>query len=535
MRSRRTFLRTAAGAALAARSSRASSAEVTVLLGEPIGAISPMLHGHFVEHLGGVVYDGIWVGEDSKIPSTGGIRKSLTDALRKIKAPVIRWPGGCFADSYDWRDGVGPRASRPKHANFWIGSFKDPQKVDQRALYESNAFGTNEFNHFCRLAGSEPYLAVNLRGGSPKDFDEWVEYCNSPASATTPGARRASSGDAEPFNVRYWGIGNESWGCGGEFTGEEYSVEFRRFISWVPGFGVPLKFIAAGPNGGDLDWSRGFFSATTRKDRGALNRVWGFALHYYCGTTGNGQALEFTESDWYELLARASRMESLVTDHWTVMGQYDAEHKVKLVVDEWGAWHRSGSEVAPHHLFGQNSTMRDAVIAALTLDTFHRHADKIAMANVAQLINCLHSLFLAYEDQFLLTPNYHVFDMYQAHQGNQAVRAQFGAPVRTWSQGNQKFTLPILAGSASTKDKRVVLTLSNAHATEALELNVAIPGARPEAATGQILAGDSLQAHNSFAKPDAVKPAPLAASAGAGGVRVQLPAASVARLLIDLA
>ncbi len=258
-----------------------------------------------------------------------------------------------------------------------------------------------------------------------------MEYCNAPSGSTTLSSLRASQGDAQPFDVRYWGIGNESWGCGGEFTPEEYAVEYRRWVTWVPRYGVDLNFIAAGPNGGDYNWSRGFLSKLTEKGKGALNTVYGFALHYYCGTSGKGQAIDFTTDDWYDLLAKSDHMEELIRRHWDVMGEIDTEHRVKLIVDEWGAWHREGTEINPAFLFGQVPTLRDALISGITLDIFHRHAGKVAMANVAQLVNNLHCLFLAHEDQFLLTPNYHVFEMYSAHQGGQSLRTEFSAPPAT--------------------------------------------------------------------------------------------------------
>src|SRR6185295_6866538 len=265
----------------AANQSRIADSRIEVLLNEPIAKISPEIYGHFAEHLGGVVYDGIWVGEDSKISNVGGIRKSLVEAMRRIKPSVVRWPGGCFADSYNWRDGVGPRSQRPRHTSFWQGAteWSKDAPADGPQRFETNQFGTNEFNRFCRLIGAQPYLAANLRSGTARDFYEWVEYCNSPAGSTTPAELRAAGGDREPFKVKYWGVGNESWGCGGNFTPEEYAAEYRRFAEWTPGFGIGLSFIGSGPNGGDLDWTRRFF--TKLAERRALGRMWGWALHNY--------------------------------------------------------------------------------------------------------------------------------------------------------------------------------------------------------------------------------------------------------------
>src|SRR5262245_2915791 len=391
----------------AGRSTQASDARVEILINEPIGTISPNLYGHFVEHLGGVVYDGIWVGENSKVPNIGGIRKELVDHMRRIKPGAIRWPGGCFADSYDWRDGIGPRASRPRRTNSGRDdrgnrtseAYKRLDSCPQK--YEPNWFGTNEFVRFCKLSGGEPYIAANLRSLPAQAFVQWVEYCNAPAGQTTYSDMRAAAGDRDPFNVQYWGVGNESWGCGGRLTPEEYSQEFRRFIAYVPRFGVDLKFIGAGPNGGDINWTRGFFNTMAAKGATQLNSVHGWALHYYAGTTGNGNALEYPTDEWYELIARSDRIGSLIDQTWAVMGETDPQHRVKLIVDEWGAWHTQDPSLPAGYLFGYPGTLRDALISGLTLDTFNRHADKVAMANVAQLINTIHSLFLAYEDKFV--------------------------------------------------------------------------------------------------------------------------------------
>jgi alpha-N-arabinofuranosidase len=505
--SRRSFLRNLSLGALAlapARPARAADARIEVLAGEIIGTISPNIYGHFTEHIGGVVYDGIWVGEGSKIPNEGGIRKQLLDHLRLLKAPVIRWPGGCFADSYNWRDGVGPRASRPKRANFWINDMAKAPDGPQK--YEPNQFGTSEFARFARLAGAEPYLAANLRSLPPKDFYEWVDYCNAPAGATTLAALREAGGDREPFGVRYWGVGNESWGCGGDFAPDEYAVEYRRYTSWVPGFGTPLRFIASGPSGGDLDWTRRFFAKLTEKGAGMLQRVYGWALHYYCGTAGKGQAIDFTLADWYELLSKSDQMEGLIKAHWAALGDIDTKHSVKLIVDEWGAWHQPGTEVHPAYLFGQTPTLRDALISGITLDTFNRHADKVAMANVAQLINNLHALFLAREDQFTVTPTYHVFRMYAPHAGASSVRTVFSAPGVAYKLPGGTESLWGLAGSASLRGKQLTLTVVNPHATEERAAEIAVRGAKIVSGRATVLTSADIHAHNSFSAPRVLEP-----------------------------
>jgi alpha-L-arabinofuranosidase len=276
---RREFLASTAAAVatatIAPRAAAAADSRIDVLLDEPIGRIAPEIYGHFVEHLGGVVYDGIWVGEDSKVPNDRRHPALIVEHMRRIKASVIRWPGGCFADSYDWRDGIGPRDQRPTRTNFWVF---DKNVPDGPQKYDPNSFGTNEFMHFCRLCGSQPYFAANLRSLPALAFSHWVEYANAPAGSTTLARQRGG----EPFNVRFWGVGNESWGCGGNFTPDEYATEFRRFIAWVPNYGtVSPAFIPAGPSSGELEWTRGFFEALVRRDRNLINSVWGWG----CTTT----------------------------------------------------------------------------------------------------------------------------------------------------------------------------------------------------------------------------------------------------------
>ncbi|HYM23858.1 MAG TPA: alpha-L-arabinofuranosidase C-terminal domain-containing protein [Vicinamibacterales bacterium] len=543
---RRSFLGVAAagvaGAAVArgvpAARAQDDAARINVLIDEPIGTIAPEIYGHFIEHLGGVIYDGVWVGEQSKIPNIGGVRKALVDAFKTIKPGVLRWPGGCFADSYDWHDGIGPADKRPRRTDFWADTRPSQNRVasDGPQRFDPNRFGTNEFVRFCRLTGASPYIAANVRSLPARDFYQWVEYCNAPDGATTLSALRAASGDAEPFGVRYWGVGNEPWGCGGNFAPEEYATEFRRYTAWVPKYGVPLKYIAAGPNGGDLSWTRGFFRTLTARGAGALNDVFGWALHYYSGTTGDRNAVQFSTDDWYELIARADRMESLVTDHWAAMAEFDPAHKVKLVVDEWGAWHGASPDMPPNYLWAYPGSLRDAIVAALTLDTFNRHADKIAMANVAQLINTIHSLFLAREDRFIVTPNFHVFALYAAHQGGQSLRAVFEVPSIAIARGRQgaAATLWGLAGSASRRDREVVLTVVNPHATDARSAVIALRGGSVRSARATVLAPGDLRAHNSFDEPNAVRLKDADVTVEAGTARHTFPSASVTRIVLAL-
>lgn len=523
---------------------QSADSRIEILPAERIGTIAPEIYGHFAEHLGGVIYDGIWVGENSKIANVAGIRKSLVDALAKIKPPVIRWPGGCFADSYNWRDGIGPKDKRQRGTNFWRDAAEWPKDApDGPWKYETNQFGTDDFLRFCKLSGAQPYIAANLRSLTAKDFYEWVEYCNSPAGTTSFADLRAINGERDSARVRYWGIGNESWGCGGNFTPEEYAAEYRRFTAWVPRYGVDLAFVGAGPNGGDLDWTRRFFAKLN--ERRAIGSMWGWAMHHYSwnvsgGRTndwrqGKGDAVNYSEEEWYELLREADRIDNMIADHWNVMGEIDRTHRVKLVVDEWGAWFKPGSEVNNTHLLGQQSTIRDAVLAGLTLDTFHRHAEKVGMAAIAQLVNCLQSLFLAHEDKFVLTPTYHVFDMYSVHQGKTAIRTVFSSPQPGYTRNGQPATIRGLNGSASLDGRRLVLTVTNPDLKTARETEIVVRGASIRAAKGISLTATDIHAHNSFADPNRIEPKEITTLSSASQVFVHsFPAASVTRLDFDM-
>jgi alpha-N-arabinofuranosidase len=522
------------------------AARIEVLLNERLGAISPNIYGHFVENLGGVVYDGVWVGHDSKVPNVDGIRKDLVDNLRRIKAPVVRWPGGCFADQYDWKDGIGPSNKRPVRTNFWAEAGEwakgmSPQPIQK---FDPNAFGTHEFMEFCRLSGAQPYLAANLRSLPAEDFYRWVEYCNSPAHSTTLARMRAANGDLDPFGVRYWGVGNEAWGCGGNFTAEEYAAAFRHFSSWVPGYGVPLSLVVSGASDDDYAWTRDFMRGLLEKGKGQINGVYGMSVHHYAwnlsrGKTtdwaaGKGDALEFEPVDWYELMIQGDQMKKIIEGHWQTLAEFDPQHHIKLVVDEWGPWYKPGSQVDPSHLLGQQITMRDAVMSALTLDTFNRNPDKVAMANCAQLINCLNSLFLAHEDKFTTTPVFDVFEMYAPHQGSEGLRTEFQAPPASYMRDGKQASFWSLNGSASLREKTVTLTVANTDVSHPYETEIAIKGAALRSATATSLHNADIHAHNTFADPNAVRRSTETVKAQGESLRYEFPPASVTSLEIAL-
>lgn len=523
--------------------SSTAEARIEILLDEVLGTISPNVYGHFIEHIGGVIYDGIWVGENSKVPNLGGIRKELVEQMRQIKAPVVRYPGGCFADSYDWRDGVGPADKRPRRTNYWNNE-DEASATPSNHRYESNRFGTDEFMHFCRAIGCQPYLAANVRSLPAEAFSRWVEYCNSPSGSTTLANARAASGSPEPYDVRYWGVGNESWGCGGNFTAQEYAVEFRRYTAWLPQYGQSLSLIASGPNSDDWQWTRGFFEEIARKDKELFGSVFGWALHYYSwnlsrGRTenwdeGKGDALKFDLPDWYEILREGNRLESLIEGHWQAMREFDSEHKVKLVVDEWGPWYRPGSQLTPDNFLEQPPTLRDAVFSAMTLDIFNRHPEKVTMASPAQLINCLNSLYLAHEDKFCVTPVGHVFGMYSAHQGGQAVRTVISAPNLHYVRDGKAASFWGLNGSASVRGKNLTLTVVNPSTSETRESEIVVHGASTKSGTTTLLSNVDLHAHNTFDRRNEVTPQVRDLPSNRSGLTIQFPPASVSKLELSL-
>ncbi len=550
---RRQFLRTSlagAGAILAAKASspfawsqsNGGDGRIEVLLNEPLGTISPNIYGHFVENLSGVIYDGIWVGRNSKVPNVEGIRKELIEEMRKINPPVVRFPGGCFADSYDWRDGIGPVSKRPRRTNFWAGGEITGSPASRR--YDPNEFGTNEFAHFCNLIGGQSYLAANLRSLPAAEFYRWIEYCNSPAGSTTLADIRGEAGFKEPFNVRYWGVGNESWGCGGNFTAQEYAVEFRRFTTWVPTYGQQLSFIGSGPNVDDWAWTRGFFEEIARKGRSELKNIYGWALHHYAwnlsrGTTedwnkGKGDALKFDAVDWYELLRQGDRMEGLINGHWQIMAEEDPQHSVKLIVDEWGPWYRPGSEATPGDQLEQMPTLRDAVFSGMTLDIFNRNPEKVAMAACAQLINCLNSLYLAHEDRFVVTPVGHVFSLYASHQGAQGLRTIFSAPTIEYDRDGKPASFWGLKGSASLRDRELTLTVVNPHVSRAQESEIGIRGAGLKSGSATTLSHSDIHAHNSFDYKSEVIPQTRVLDAKGRTLNYVFPPASVTKLALTL-
>ena len=550
---RRDFLKAAAASTAAAlvfgrrgALAQQASSHIEVLVDEPIATIAPEVYGHFTEHLGSVIYDGIYVGENSKIPNQQGLRSALIEKMRAIHAPMVRWPGGCFADSYDWRDGIGPKDKRPRRTNFWTDQFPASQqtrKIPQ--VFDTNEFGTDDFVRFCNLSGAEPYIAANVRGLTPMDFDHWVEYCNSPRGTTTLAETREAGGSPDPYGVRYWGVGNESWGCGGNFDPEDYAIEFKRYTTWVPTYGFPLRFVASGPNSDEQAWTRGFFSKLLHgQPSHDMRGVWGLSVHHYAtnlsrGKTEDwndekGEALKFDPIDWYELCKETARIEKIILDHWTALGEFDLDHKVKLVVDEYGPWYRPGTENAPEQLLGQQITVRDAVMTGMSLDTFNRHADKVGMAACAQLVNCLNSLFLTRGDKFATTPVFNVFELYAAHQGGTALRTEFSSPEVHYDRDGKPASFAGLTGSASLKGKTLTLTAVNPDVGQPREAEIVLRGAKATSASAWVVAENDIHAHNTLEEPEQVKTRTAPVAVRPDSLSFTFPPASVVKIEVQL-
>ena len=485
------------------------------------GIIPPELYGHFSEHIGGVFYDGLWVGEDSPVENIRGFRKSLVESFRRIAPPVLRWPGGCFAETYDWRDGIGPRHMRPRRVNWWYR---------QDGRIESNQVGTHEFMDFCRMTGAAPYVAANMTSVAPLHIRNWIEYCNFPAGSTTLADERAANGDSAPFNVRWWGIGNENWGGGGQMTPEHCADEFIRFTTVCASVVSPdMRFIICGANGHDLEWTRRLLAQyASRKSHGVP--AWGMSVHYY---TGDGADVCFDEDGWYNTLFLADRMRGVIDDHRLVMDAFDPERKISLVIDEWGCWHRDGTGPSRgRNLFEQQSNMRDAAVAAMTLNLFNNRCDTVGMANIAQLCNNLHSLYLADGEHFVETPNYHVFALFRDHMGARQLETRVLAPEKE-KQGCAP--LSTLSVSASEKDGNLHLTFANLDIASSSAIRLeGLPENAGRDCTLTVLHAPDPQTCNTFEDPYAVVPAEKNIRLDADGV-LTLPAACVAALKIPLA
>lgn len=473
------------------------------------------LYGHFAEHLGRGIYEGLWVGEDSPIPNTRGIRNDVVAALKRINPPVLRWPGGCFADEYHWRDGIGPRAQRPPMLNSHWG-----------AVVENNHFGTHEFFDLCAQIGAAPYICGNVGSGTVHEMQSWVEYCT--LQADTPLTReRAANGRAAPWKLPYFGIGNENMGCGGMMRPEYYADEYRRYQTYVRNLSGNQVFkIACGPNGPNYRWTEVLMER-------AGDLMDGLTLHYYAMPPWGefkGKATEFTEQEYFRTLELAMFMRELIVNHSALMDRFDPRKRVALIVDEWGTWWEPEPGLNPDFLFQQN-TMRDALVAAVTFNLFHHHGDRVRMANIAQTVNVLQAMVLTDGPRMAVTPTYHVFDMFQGHMD--ATYLPVSLVGDTYCVGGRQ--VPALSVSASRKARRLTLSVAHLDVGRSTVLNVDLQGVTAKACAGRILAGDSLQSHNTCDQPARVAPAVFTgATLAHGRLRLTLPPASIVVLEIEV-
>ncbi len=528
---KRTFLKTTLLACLAGLSlvsAAHADTQVTVHADHPGAVISRNIYGQFVEHLGRGVYEGIWVGETSPIPNTRGIRNDVVAALKELNVPVVRWPGGCFADNYHWRDGVGPRDKRPKAINSNWGN-----------IPEDNAFGTDEFMDFLDQIGAKAYLSVNVGSGTPEEQESWLQYMTAPADQGL-GLERAANGHSKPWSVPYIGVGNESWGCGGNMLADHYADQYRLFSSYLKVYSKdkPL-LIASGADTDDYEWTDTVMARAMKWRLHPTPLMYnvtkpltgGVSLHFYTfagNDWGNkGKATGFTEADWAAVLQRANLMDELIVKHSAIMDKYDPAKSVALVVDEWGTWFKG--EPNTSSLYQQN-TLRDAMVAGVTLNIFHHHADRVRMANIAQMINVLQAMVLTDKDKMILTPTYHVFDMYKVHQDATSLPVDFTSPSYVFGTT----TLPALSVSAS-KDAtgKVHVSIVNIDPHHDLPLSLSLPGLAAKTVTGRILTAPALDTYNSFDAPHRIEPAPFkGASLKAGQLTLTVPSKSV--LVLEL-
>ena len=480
------------------------------------------IYGHFSEHLGRCVYEGYWVGEDSSIPNVRGIRTDVVEALRKIKVSVMRWPGGCFADEYHWMDGIGPREQRPTMINTHWGG-----------VVENNHFGTHEFMDLCDQLGCEPYICGNVGSGTVQEMSQWVEYITFDGKSPMTDLRKKNGRD-EPWKMKYFGVGNENWGCGGRMTPEYYADLYRRYGLYARDYGDnKLYRIACGASGADYHWTETMMAKAgdARIMRG--QQMDGLAIHYYTSVnrlpdgSREGSATEFDEAGWIEIMSKALFMDELVRKHGTIMDKYDPDKKVALIVDEWGTWFAVEPGTHPRFLYQQN-TMRDALVAAVSLDIFNNHADRVRMANIAQTVNVLQAMVLTQNEKMLLTPSYHVFDMYAAHQDATLVPID----VQSEQYEHAGYSVPAISASASVgAEGKLHLTLSNANPNKDITVKAFVRGLKGSKVEGRVLHAATMHAHNTFEKPDAVKPQAFSgAKLTSEGVEISVPKMSVVAL-----
>lgn len=471
--------------------------------------VSRHIYGHFAEHLGTCIYGGLWVGPESSIPNQDGYRLDVLEALKKLNIPNLRWPGGCFADEYHWMDGIGPYSQRPKMVNNnWGGTIED------------NSFGTHEFLNLCEMLDCEPYISGNVGSGTVEEMAKWVEYMTSEGDSPMANLRRKNGRD-KAWKVKYFGVGNESWGCGGDMRPEYYADLYRRYAVYCRNYdGNNLFKIASGASDYDYNWTE-----VLMKNIG--HRMHGISLHYYTvkdwGHGKKGSATQFTDEEYYWTIGKALEIEEVLQKHIAIMNKYDEKKRIGLMVDEWGTWFNEEPGTIGGHLYQQNS-MRDAFVAALTLNTFHKYTDRIQMANIAQIANVLQSMVLTKDDKMVLTPTYHIFEMYAVHQDATYLPLDIVVDAKEIRGRN----IDLVNTTATRKDGAIHVSLANIDLEKERTVEIDFSGTKVNGVSGRILTSKNMADHNTFEKPDLVKPAEFnGAKISNGKLNVKLPAKSI--------
>ncbi|MEL6720498.1 MAG: alpha-L-arabinofuranosidase C-terminal domain-containing protein [Bacteroidota bacterium] len=473
--------------------------------------IEKEIYGHFSEHLGTCIYEGIYVGEDSDIPNINGYRTDVVEALKALKVPVLRWPGGCFADTYHWKDGIGPKEDRPSIVNvFWGG------------VTEDNSFGTHEFLDFCELIGTEPYLSVNVGSGTVQEARDWVEYVTSSNKSPMTDLRK-KNGREEPWKVKFWGIGNENWGCGGDMSPSYYADIFRHYSSYIRGDGY--QKVICGPSSGDVEWTETILKGLKKK----MHLAQGLSMHYYTLPSGEwsnkGSSTDFGEEMWFKTIRGTMRVEDYIQKHLAVMDKYDPKGRMKLIVDEWGTWYDKLPGTKDGFLQQQN-TLRDALVAGINLNIFNSHADRISMANIAQIVNVLQSVILTKGSEMVKTPTYYVFQMYNIHQDAMLIPMELESEQYEYNGES----IPALTASASKKDGVISITITNSNPNKAIPFTCDI-GTAFSTASGKIINSKAITDYNDFGQEEKVMMKDFAVKKAKNNMlNIEIPAHSVVLL-----